>query len=346
MQAIRFEHQGPPEVLHLCELPDPVPGPGQVLLEVHAASVNHLDIWVRRELPGVQLPRIPGADAAGMVCAVGEGVSSPGPGTRVLLNPGYGCGSCARCDEGETSLCRRYHILGESGDGTYCSKLVVAAEQCLPVPQDWSFEEAAAFPLVAITSWRMCVTRGALRAGEKVLILGASGGVGAMCVQLARHRGCQVIATASTEEKLALCRRLGAEYTVNYSDSDWPRRVRELAGRGGVDVTIDCVGKATWQQSLRLTRAGGRILTCGATTGHDPVEDLRHIFFRQLSVIGSTMGSRQDLEAALAVAAQGEISPVIHRVLPLSQAARAHQLIEDRAVLGKIVLVPDPLLEA
>ncbi len=345
MQAIQFHEQCSPEVLGLHEVPDPKPGPGQVLIEVHAASVNHLDVWVRRELPGVSLPRIPGADASGEEIGHGEGVIPPALGSRVLLDPGYGCGGCERCSEGEPSLCRGYHILGESGDGTYCTRVVVKAEQCLPIPEGWSFEEAAAFPLVAITTWRMCVTRGQLKSGEPVLILGASGGVGAMCVQVAKHVGCRVIATASTAEKLALCERLGADVCINYSDDDWTKQVRAATNKKGVDVTVDCVGKATWNTSLRLTRAGGRILTCGATTGHDPVEDLRHIFFRQLTVIGSTMGSRADLEAALDAAGTGSIGPVIDRVLPLSQAGRAHQLIEDRAVLGKLVLVPDQLLE-
>ncbi len=345
MQAVQFEEQGLPSVLEVRELADPEPGPGQVLVEVHAASVNHLDIWVRRELPGVSLPRTPGADASGVVVGHGEGVDEPALGSRVLLDPGHSCGLCERCAEGQPSLCPQYHILGESGDGTYCTKVVVKAEQCVPIPEDWSFEEAAAFPLVAITTWRMCVTRGKLQEGETVLVLGASGGVGSMCVQVAKHRGAAVIATASTPEKLALCEELGADVCINYTDDDWTRQVRSATQKKGVDVTIDCVGKATWQKSLRLTRAGGRILTCGATTGHDPVEDLRHIFFRQLSVIGSTMGSRSDLEAALQAASMGTVRPVIDRVLPLSQAALAHQLIEERAVLGKLVLVPDHLLE-
>jgi len=345
VQAIRFHEQGPPGVLQLDELPDPQPGPGQVLLDVRAAAVNHLDIWVRRELPGVTPPRIPGADAAGVVIGHGPGVSEPALGARVLLNPGRACGSCERCAQGESTLCRGYQLLGESGDGTYCTRLVVATEQCAAMPSDWSFAQAAAFPLVALTSWRMCVSRGNLQAGESVLVLGASGGVGSMCVQVAKYRGCRVIATASSDEKLALCRELGADGLINSRAEDWPRQVRAATDKKGVDVTIDCVGKATWNQSLRLTRAGGRILTCGATTGHDPIEDLRHIFFRQLSIIGSTMGNHSDLDAALEAARTGAIRPVVDRILPLSRAAEAHQLIEDRGVLGKVVLIPDQLEE-
>jgi len=345
VQAIRFHEQGPPGVLQLDELPDPQPGPGEILLDVRAAAVNHLDIWVRRELRGVTPPRIPGADAAGVVIGHGPGVSEPSLGSRVLLNPGRACGTCERCAQAEPTLCPSYQLLGESGDGTYCSRLVVAAEQCVAVPDEWSFAQAAAFPLVALTAWRMCVSRGKLQAGEDVLVLGASGGVGSMCVQVAKHCGCRVIATASSDEKLALCRELGADVLVNYLAQDWPKQVRAATAGKGVDVTIDCVGKATWNHSLRLTRAGGRVLTCGATTGHDPTEDLRHIFFRQLSIIGSTMGNASDLAAALDAARAGSIRPVVDRTLPLRQAAQAHQLIEDRSILGKVVLIPDALEE-
>ncbi|MEE2828081.1 MAG: zinc-binding dehydrogenase [Myxococcota bacterium] len=339
MQAVRFHRQGPPEVLALEQVPSPgPPGPGQVLLDIHAAGVNHLDIWIRREVPGVSLPRIPGADAAGTVRAVGPGVDRVAPGDRVLINPGWSCRTCVRCLAGEASLCPDYGILGESCDGAYCSELLVSAEACYPIPDGWSFAEAASFPLVAITSWRMCVTRGKLQAGETVLILGGAAGVGVLSIQIAKGLGCRVIATASTEEKRSLCKALGADHVLDYSDQGWGREVRALTGKQGVDVTVDYVGKATWAQSLRLTRSGGRVLTCGATTGRDPTTDLNHIFFRQLSILGSTMGSPSDLEQALTAAGDGRLRPVLDRTLPLAEAARAHQLIEDRAVLGKLVL--------
>jgi len=337
MRAVRFHQQGPPSVLAVEEVDDPIPGPGEVLIDVAAAGVNHLDIWVRRDLPRIPTPRIPGADAAGTVAALGEGVSGIALGDRVLVDPGLSCGACRRCFEGEHSLCTSFKILGESCDGTYCSKLVVPAVNCHPIPSEWSFAEAAAFPLVALTAWRMCVSRGRLRPTETVLILGAAAGVGVMCIQIAKMIGCRVIATASTEAKRALCSSLGADVVVDYTQDGWEKQVRAAAG-GKVDVTIDYVGKTTWPSSLKLTRNGGRVLTCGATTGDASAAGLSHIFFRQLSIIGTTMGARSDLAEALAAAERGLLRPVLHSVLPLAEAARAHQLIEDRAVLGKLVL--------
>jgi len=339
VRAIRFHHQGPPSVLQLDEVPPlPPPGPGEVRLEIHSASVNHLDIWVRRELPGVSLPRIPGADAAGVVSEVGPGVSSVGIGDRVLIDPGFTTGPSEQEARGNPSLSPHYKILGESCDGTYRDELVLEAKRCLPIPAGWSFEQAAAFPLTALTAWRMCMTQGQLKPGETVLILGAAAGVGVMCIQIAKLAGCRVLAAASTPEKRALCDALGADELIPYTDLDWVKETRRLTGGAGADVTIDYVGKTTWKRTIRATRAGGRILTCGATTGHDPVTDLRHVFFRQLSILGSTMGSTADLQAALRVARRGQLRPVVDQTLPLTDAARAHELIEGRAVLGKVVL--------
>jgi NADPH:quinone reductase-like Zn-dependent oxidoreductase len=337
MRAVRFHRQGPPDVLQIDHIAPPTPGPGEVLLSVRAASVNHLDIWVRRELPRVPVPRIPGADAAGVVAALGEGVTSFSVGDRVLIDPGISCGACVRCIEGHASLCSTYGIQGESCDGTYVEQKVVAERAVLPMPAGWGFAEAAAFPLVALTAWRMLLVRGGLKPGETVLILGAAAGVGVMCIQIAKMAGCRVIATASSEPKRALCAELGADHVLDYTEPGWQKEVRGLS-RGGVDVTVDYVGEATWRDSVKLTRSGGRIVTCGATTGHAPSAELTHVFFRQLSVIGSTMGSRADLEAALVAAERGYLRPVLDRTLPLSEAATAHQLIEDRAVLGKLVL--------
>ncbi|MCP4873216.1 MAG: zinc-binding dehydrogenase [Proteobacteria bacterium] len=337
MRAIRFHEQGPPSVLRLDEVDDPNPGPGEVLLDVAAAGVNHLDIWVRRDLPRIPVPRIPGADAAGTVAALGEGVTGIEVGDKVLIDPGLSCGTCRRCFEGEHSLCSSFKILGESCNGTYCSKLAVPAVNCHPIPEGWTFVQAAAFPLVALTAWRMCISRGRLRPGETVLILGAAAGVGVMCIQIAKMVGCRVIATASTEAKRELCAALGADITIDYTADGWEKQVRAAAG-GKVDVTIDYVGGATWGSSLKLTRNGGRVLTCGATTGDATAAGLSHIFFRQLEIIGSTMGARSDLAEALVAANRGDLKPVLDGVLPLAEAARAHQLIEDRGVLGKLVL--------
>lgn len=325
-------------MLRLDEVDDPSPGPGEVLLDVRAAGINHLDIWVRRSLPRIPLPRIPGADAAGVVLALGPGVDSVSVGDRVLIDPGLSCGTCMSCHRGEPTLCRQYKILGESCNGTYCTRLTLPAVNCLPIPEGWTFAQAAAFPLTALTAWRMLVVRGRLAPGEDVLVLGGAAGVGVMCIQIAKAMGCRVLATASTEAKRALCSELGADLVIDYTQPDWVKQVKAATGRRGVDVTVDYIGKTTWAGSLKATASGGRIVTCGATTGHDPTEDLRHVFFRQLSIIGSTMGSRADLAAALTQARAGRLKPVIDRTLPLADAAVGHQLIEDRAVLGKLVL--------
>lgn len=339
MRAIRLHEQGPPEVLRLDDIDAPSPpGPGQVRLDVRAASVNHLDIWVRRELPGVSLPRIPGADAAGVVGAVGPGVSHLSVGDRVLIDPGFTTAPSEAEWRGEPSLSPAYGILGESCDGTYRDALLVDADRCLPLPSGWSWAEAASFPLTALTAWNMCIGRGRLAPGETVLILGAAAGVGVMCIQMAKLAGCTVLAAASSDDKLALCRELGADHCIRYDQEDWRKASKRLTGGAGPDVIVDYVGDATFATSVKAVRAGGRILTCGATTGPIASVDLRHVFFRQVQVIGSTMGSTADLAAALRAAAGGRIRPVVDRVLPLGKAADAHRLIEDRAVLGKVVL--------
>lgn len=341
MRAVRFHRQGPPECLQVDTIDDPHPGPGEVRVAIAAVGVNHLDVWTRREIPGVTLPRIPGADAAGTVAELGPGVTGLQVGDRVLLDPGLSCGSCRRCVEGDASLCATYRILGESCDGTYCEQIAVPARNCVPVPAGWSWAEAASFGLVALTAWRMCITRGRLTAGEDVLVLAGAAGVGVMCIQIARLAGCRVIATASTEAKRQLCRDLGADEAIDYTADGWTRRCKQLAP-GGFDAVVDYVGAATWRDSIRLTRSGGRILTCGATTGGAPSAELQHVFFRQLSVIGSTMGSRADLEAALGLARRGLLRPVVGDVLPLAEAAEAHRRLEAREAAGKLVLQVTP----
>ena len=333
MKAIRFHKHGGPDVLKLEDVPEPECGPGEVLLEVKAASVNHLDIWLRRGLPGfeIPLPHIPGCDAAGVVRETGA---------RVLLNPGSGCGSCEFCAAGNESMCVRYRIFGEHREGCYTELLAVPAENAIPIPDSMSFEEAASIPLVLLTAWRMLITRGRLRPGEDILILGAGAGVGTMCVQIAKLTGARVIATGGTEEKCDRLGELGADIVINYAKQDFAREVRKITQKRGVDVVVDYVGKDTWAGSLACVRRGGRLVTCGATTGHDPAEDLRHIFSRQLEVIGSTMGSRRELMEALRRVFAGKIKAVVDRVMPMSEAAEAHRRIESRGVFGKLVLTP------
>jgi NADPH:quinone reductase-like Zn-dependent oxidoreductase len=330
MKALRIHGFGGPEVLRWEDAPDPAPGPGQTLLDIKAASVNHLDIWVRKGLPGIALPRILGCDAAGLA-----------DGKRVLLNPGTSCGTCDSCTEGNMSMCLQYGIWGEHCDGTHAQRIAVPKSSLIPIPDSISFEEAAAAPLVFVTAWRMLFTRGRLRPPEDVLIWSAGAGVGTVCVQLAKTAGARVLATASSDEKCERLRALGADIVWNHAKEDVPKRVKELTGRRGADLVVDYIGKDTWAKSIACARRGGRIVTCGATSGHDPVEDLRHIFYRQLEVIGCTMGNNKELLDSLKLLFAGKIRPVIDRVLPMKDGVEAHRLVESRRVFGKLVLVPN-----
>jgi NADPH:quinone reductase-like Zn-dependent oxidoreductase len=340
MKAIYFEKHGGPEVLTLGERPAPVTGPGQVRVAVRAASLNHIDLFLRRGLPGIklELPHIPGCDAAGVVSELGPGVTSLEIGDRVLMNPSLSCGKCEFCQRGDVSMCNSYKLVGEHTSGTCCEQIVLPAENAIPFPESMTFEDAASLPLVFVTAWRMLITRGRLRAGEDVLIHGASAGVGIACIQIAKTAGARVFAAASTEEKLELCRSLGADVLINGEKEDVARRIREETGRRGVDVVVDYVGKATWVKSLQSLSRGGRLVTCGATTGYNPEEDLRHVFYRQLEIIGSTMGSRNELMAPLKLIFEGRMRPVVSAVYDLKDTAEAHRAMEARKTLGKIVI--------
>ncbi len=338
MKAVFFDKHGGPEVLRYGDFEDPVPGPGEVLVDVRASSLNHLDLFVRRGLPGILLPHITGSDAAGIVVKTSGGTSGPRPGQRVLVHPALSCGKCEYCSRGDDSMCRSFKILGEQIQGACCEKLVVPAENVVAIPDSLSFTDAAAVPLVFVTAWRMLITRGRLRPGEDVLILGAAAGVGTACIQIAKAVGARVFACASTAEKLELCRILGADVLIDYSREDFVKRVREETGKRGVDVCVDYIGKDTWVKSLQSLTKGGRLLTCGATTGYDPATDLRQIFFRQLEVIGSTMGSKSDLLAALDGILEGKMRPVVGAVVDLENTAEAHRMMEGRKVLGKVVI--------
>jgi NADPH:quinone reductase-like Zn-dependent oxidoreductase len=295
---------------------------------------------MRRGLPGVkiELPHIPGCDASGVVSELGAGVTTHKVGDRVLMNPSLTCGKCEFCQRGDVSLCIQFKLVGEHTDGTCCTEIVLPEENAIPFPDSMSFEDAASVPLVFVTAWRMLITRGRLKAGETVLIHGASAGVGIACIQIAKAAGARVHAAASTDEKLALCRELGADVLINGEKEDVVRRIREETGRRGVDVVVDYVGKATWVKSLQALVRGGRLVTCGATTGYNPEEDLRHVFYRQLEVIGSTMGSRNELMAPLRLIFAGKMRPVVSAVYDLKDTAEAHRAMEARQTLGKIVI--------
>ena len=340
MKAVRFHEHGSPDVLRYERAPDPEVSPDDVLIEVRAAAVNHLDLFVRRGLPGITLPRIPGADASGIVREVGSGVRDLAPGQRVTINPGLSCGRCEFCAGGYGSQCLTYRIFGEHLDGTYAELLAVPAHNVLPIPDNLGFEEAAAAPLVFLTAWSMMITKGRIQPGEEILILGAGAGVGTAAIQIAKLAGCRVWAAAGSNEKLERARDLGADELINYSDEEFDRAVRERTSKRGVDVVVDYLGADTWLKSLRSVRRGGRILVCGATTGPKPETDLRHIFFRQLQIIGSTMGSPKDFQDVMKNVFGGRLKPIVDRVLPLAEAAKAHELIEARQVFGKVVLVP------
>lgn len=342
MKAIRFHRHGGPEVLQLDDLAEPRCAPGEVLLEVKAAGINHLDIWLRKGLPGlsISLPHIPGSDASGILRETGKDVTTVMAGTRVLLNPGISCGECEFCSQGEESLCVTYSIYGETRDGTYTQYLCVPAESVIPIPDGIGFEEAAAVPLVFLTAWRMMITRGRIKSGEDVLIHAIGSGVSTACLQIAKLIGARAIVTAGTQEKIERAKALGADISINYREEDFVKRIREITHKRGVDLVIDHVGKETWTKSLRCLRRGGRLVTCGSTTGYDPPEDIRHIFFRQLEILGSTMGSRKELMEVLRHIFAGRLKGVVDRVLPLHEAAEAHRLIEGRMIFGKIILMP------
>jgi NADPH:quinone reductase-like Zn-dependent oxidoreductase len=342
MKAIAIRAHGGPEVVKLEELPDPVAGPGQVRVAVKAAAQNHLDIWVRNGWQGLRLafPHVLGSDVAGVIDAVGPGVEGWKVGDAVVVNPSLGCQRCERCLSGEEHLCRRFSILGEHVSGGQAELLVVPARNVMARPAALSFEQAAAVPLTFMTAWHALVARAGVRPGETVLVQAAGSGVGTAAVQIAKLLGARVIATAGSDAKLEKARGLGADEVVNYETQDLVQEVKRLTDRKGVEVVFEHVGKKTWEKSILAAGVGGRIVTVGATTGHDPLTDLRHVFFRQLSILGSTMGTAGELAQVLRFVEAGKLRPVVDRVLPLSAALEGQALLANRAQFGKIVLVP------
>ena len=330
MKAIRIHAHGGPEVLQIEEVPLPEPGPGEVRVQVRHVGLNHLDTWVRRGVEGHRfpLPIIPGSDVAGIREDTGE---------PVALFPATCCKICDRCVSGRHDLCRRYRIRGEGMDGGCREALVVPEDELLPSPLDSS--QAAALPLALLTAWHMLVGRARVQPGDKVLIHGGAGGVGTLAIQVARLHGARVVATASTEAKRALCRDLGAEEAFAYDEA--VAETKRWSNREGVDIVVDHVGEATWETSLRAVRWGGTVVTCGATAGHEVPLNLRVLFFKQLSLLGSTMGSIGEMRQAWRAVAAGEIVPVIDRVLPMTRYGEAQALLEERAVQGKVVVAQD-----
>jgi NADPH:quinone reductase-like Zn-dependent oxidoreductase len=325
VKAVRIHEDGGPEVLRYEDAPDPVPGTGQVLIELRAASLNHLDVWIRKGLPSVPKPRILGADGAGVV------VSGPGysPGDRVVVNPAHELGD------------GRISVVGEHSDGTHAELIALPRTQVYPLPDEVGFETAAAFPLVFETAYRMLVTKAHLQEDEWVLVWGIGGGVSTATLAIAKALGARVIVTSSSEEKLARARELGAEATFNHESDDVVAGVKDVTG-GGAHVVVDHVGEATWKRSLDAARPNGRICVCGATTGPNPPANLHRIWWKQLTVLGSTMGSQEDFEAVYDLVVTGRALPVVDEVFPLAEAAAAHERLEAGRQLGKLVLrIPD-----
>jgi NADPH2:quinone reductase len=346
MKAVFFRRHGGNEVLEYGDWPDPTPGRGEVVVDIRAAALNRLDLFVRDGIPGVPLPQVPGADGSGIVAAAGEGVTGLAPGDRVLVQPGLFCGVCEFCRGGEQSICVKYRIVGEHAPGTFAEKALLPAVNLFPIPEGLSFEQAAAFPLSYQTAWRMIVGRGRVRPGDTVLIHGIGGGVGWAALEIALLCGAEVIATTSGEEKVREARAAGARLVVDYSVADVADVVRRETGRRGVDVVVDSVGEKTWMQSLKAVRRGGRIVTCGATTGPNPAEEIRLIYWKQISILGSTMANDREFRALYAAVAARRLVPRIDRVLPLSRAREAYRLLEEGRHFGKIVLVPDGSVHA
>jgi len=341
MKAVVLPRYGGPEVLEYVEdRPEPVPGPDEVVVHVHAASLNHLDLTVRKGLPTLKLtlPHILGADLAGEVATLGSDVTGFEPGDRVVANPGLTCGRCEFCVAGDDSLCPDYRILGEHVPGTYAEYVAVPAKNLLPIPVDMDWAPAAAAPLVFMTAWRLLVTRAAIRPGEDVLILGAGSGVSTAAIQIAKLAGCTVYTTSSSDAKLKKAKELGADVVVNYKEMPWSKAVWELTGKRGVDVVLDHVGEATFKDSVRSLRKGGRLVIPGATTGTLPQLDLRYLFWRQLSVLGSSMANRREFEEVMKLVFMGRLKPVVDRVFPLREARDAHAYLEKGEQFGKVVL--------
>ncbi|RDI94768.1 alcohol dehydrogenase [Meiothermus sp. QL-1] len=340
MRAVRMEARGGPEVLRYGEVPDPPPEAGQVRVQVRAVALNHLDIWVRKGVasPKLPLPHILGCDVAGVVEAVGPGVSGLVPGQAVVVNPGVSCGRCERCLAGQDNLCPDYQILGEHRWGGYAEFVVVPAANVLPKPENLSFVEAAAVPLTFLTAWQMVVDRLQVRPGEDVLVMAAGSGVSVAAIQIAKLYGARVIAAAGSEAKLAQARALGADEVVDYSQPEWFKEVRRLTGGKGADAVVDHTGAVYWEGVIKATAWGGRICLVGASSGYEALTPLAHIFYRQLSILGSTMASKSRLYPILRWMVQGRLKPVVGAVLPLPQAADGHRLLEERRVFGKVVL--------
>ncbi len=342
MKAARIHQHGGPEVLVYEDVPEPPIKANEVLVRVRACALNHLDLFVRAGIPGMKfaMPHILGCDIAGEVVETGDLCERVQKGWRVLLSPGVSCRQCEQCLSGQDNLCRRYTMFGYAKDGGNAELLAVPEYAVIPIPGDLSFEQAAATPLVFLTAWHMLMARARLQPGEDVLVLAASSGVGMAAIQIAKMFQCRVIATAGGEEKMARARELGADFTVDHYQQDISAEVKKITGKRGVDVVIEHVGVATWQKSLESLAPAGRLVTCGATTGFDARVDLRFLFSKQWSLLGSFMGTMGELHQVLKFVFRKQLKPVVDSVYPLSEIRAAHERLERKEQFGKVVLRP------
>jgi NADPH:quinone reductase-like Zn-dependent oxidoreductase len=342
MKAARIHQHGGPEVLKYEDVAEPQIKANQILVRVRACALNHLDLFVRAGIPGLKfpMPHILGCDIAGEVMAVGELCERVQPGWRVLLSPGQSCRQCQQCLSGLDNYCRKYTMFGYAVDGGDCELLAAPEYTAIPIPDDLGFEEAAATPLVFLTAWHMLMTRAALQPGEDVLVLAASSGVGSAAIQIAKMFHCRVIATAGGEAKMARAKELGADHVIDHYQQDISAEVKKITARRGVDVVFEHVGQATWQKSFESLAPTGRLVTCGATTGFDARIDLRFLFSRQYSLLGSFMGTMGELHQVLKFVFRKQLKPVIDRVYPLAEIRAAHERLENKEQFGKVILKP------
>jgi NADPH:quinone reductase-like Zn-dependent oxidoreductase len=342
MKAARIHAHGGLEALVYEEIPEPAIRADHILLRVRACALNHLDLFVRAGIPGMKfaMPHILGSDIAGEVIATGNLCDRVKPGWRLLLSPGLSCRQCEQCLAGNDNLCRGYQVFGYGIDGGNVELLTAPEYAAIRIPDELGFDEAAAAPLVFLTAWHMLIGRARLQAGEDVLVLAASSGVGSAAIQIARLFQCGVIATAGGEEKLAKARALGADYVIDHYRQDISAEVKRITGKRGVDVVVEHVGAATWPKSLESLAPGGRLVTCGATTGFDTRIDLRYLFSKQWSVLGSFMGTMGELHQVLKFVFRGQLKPVIDRVYPLAEIRAAHERLENKEQFGKVVVRP------
>ncbi|MFQ6606924.1 MAG: zinc-binding dehydrogenase [Fidelibacterota bacterium] len=340
MKAVRIHEHGGPEVLCWEKISAPKMDRNEVLVEIKAAAMNHLDIWVREGLPRVPLPVIMGSDGSGVIVETGSDTEGWQIGDEVMIQPGTYCGTCNWCLSGQENYCANYGILGETEDGTQCEFLAIQPGNLIRKPSTITFDDAAAFSLVFLTAHAMLIRRAHLQAGETVLVLGGASGVGTAAIQIAKLFNCIVIAVAGNEKKLELCRELGADHLISYREEKIYQRVKKITGGLGVDIVVEHVGSATWLDSLRSLALGGRLVTCGATTGAQVEIDLRHLFRKQQSILGSTMGDLQSFREVVSWLAEGKVRPVVDRIFPMREIRQAHRYLETGQQSGKVVLNP------